>query len=85
MAAVSVAALGWFLGVALEKLHNRDPDTLEATITRFNQFAEKGEDPDWADPEQIKLIQKMAEDEPVGLKEFAATEKPATTSVTCVV
>ena len=27
----------------------------------------------------VKLIQKMAEDAPVGLKEFAAPEKPAAT------
>jgi len=31
---------------------NVDPDALEATVERYNQYAEKGEDPDWGDPEQ---------------------------------
>jgi 3-oxosteroid 1-dehydrogenase len=31
---------------------NIDPDALEATVERYNQYAEKGEDPDWGDPEQ---------------------------------
>ncbi len=29
-----------------------DADALEATVTRYNEYAEKGEDPDWGDPEQ---------------------------------
>ena len=29
-----------------------DPDALEATVTRYNEYAEKGEDPDWGDSEQ---------------------------------
>ncbi|MCL9758714.1 FAD-dependent oxidoreductase [Frankia sp. AiPa1] len=31
-----------------------DPDTLEETVLRYNTFAEKGEDPDWGDPEQVR-------------------------------
>ncbi|MBL7501020.1 FAD-binding protein [Frankia sp. CNm7] len=31
-----------------------DPDTLEETVLRYNAFAEKGEDPDWGDPEQVR-------------------------------
>jgi succinate dehydrogenase/fumarate reductase flavoprotein subunit len=33
---------------------NVDPDALEATVLRYNAFAEKGEDPDWGDPEQVR-------------------------------
>ena len=33
-----------------------DPDTLEATIERYNQYAEKGEDPDWGDPAQTYVL-----------------------------
>jgi succinate dehydrogenase/fumarate reductase flavoprotein subunit len=40
----------------LAKKMNVDPDSLEETITRYNQFAEKGEDPDWSDPEQIHVV-----------------------------
>jgi succinate dehydrogenase/fumarate reductase flavoprotein subunit len=40
----------------LAKKMNVDPDALEETIDRYNQFAEKGEDPDWADPEQIRVL-----------------------------
>ncbi|MDT3439824.1 MULTISPECIES: FAD-dependent oxidoreductase [unclassified Pseudofrankia] len=31
-----------------------DPDALEETVLRYNAFAEKGEDPDWGDPEQVR-------------------------------
>ncbi|ADP78640.1 FAD-dependent oxidoreductase [Pseudofrankia inefficax] len=31
-----------------------DPDTLEETVARYNEFAEKGEDPDWGDPQQVR-------------------------------
>ena len=33
-----------------------DPDTLEATVERYNQYAEKGEDPDWGDPAQTYVL-----------------------------
>jgi 3-oxosteroid 1-dehydrogenase len=33
-----------------------DPDTLEATVERYNQYAEKGEDPDWGDPAQAYVL-----------------------------
>ncbi len=33
-----------------------DPDTLEATVERYNQYAEKGEDPDWGDPGQTSVL-----------------------------
>jgi len=33
-----------------------DPTTLEATVTRYNEFAEKGEDPDWGDPAQTGVL-----------------------------
>lgn len=33
-----------------------DPDALEQTVERYNQYAEKGEDPDWADPEQTHVL-----------------------------
>jgi len=33
-----------------------DPDTLEETVDRYNKYAEKGEDPDWADPEQTHVL-----------------------------
>jgi hypothetical protein len=31
------------------------PGQLEP-VARYNQYAEKGEDPDWADPEQIRVL-----------------------------
>jgi succinate dehydrogenase/fumarate reductase flavoprotein subunit len=33
-----------------------DPDALEATVDRYNHYAEKGEDPDWGDPGQIRVL-----------------------------
>jgi len=33
-----------------------DADTLEATIERYNQYAEKGDDPDWGDPGQTYVL-----------------------------
>ena len=33
-----------------------DPDTLQETVTRYNGFAEKGEDPDWGDPRQTHVL-----------------------------
>jgi succinate dehydrogenase/fumarate reductase flavoprotein subunit len=33
-----------------------DPGTLEATVERYNQYAEKGEDPDWGDPAQSYVL-----------------------------
>jgi succinate dehydrogenase/fumarate reductase flavoprotein subunit len=33
---------------------NVDPDALEETVLRYNAFAEKGEDPDWGDPGQVR-------------------------------
>ena len=33
-----------------------DPDTLHATVERYNEFAEKGEDPDWGDPHQTHSL-----------------------------
>ncbi len=33
-----------------------DPDRLEATVNRYNEFAEKGEDPDWSDPLQTSVL-----------------------------
>ena len=33
-----------------------DPDALEATVERYNQYAEKGEDPDWGDPGQTHVL-----------------------------
>ena len=33
-----------------------DPDALEATVEHYNQYAEKGEDPDWGDPEQTCVL-----------------------------
>lgn len=31
-----------------------DPEALEETVQRYNAFAEKGEDPDWGDPTQVR-------------------------------
>ena len=33
-----------------------DPNALEATVERYNQYAEKGEDPDWGDPGQTSVL-----------------------------
>jgi succinate dehydrogenase/fumarate reductase flavoprotein subunit len=33
-----------------------DPDALEQTVERYNHFAEKGEDPDWGDPAQTRVL-----------------------------
>ena len=33
-----------------------DPDALEATVERYNTYAEKGEDPDWGDPGQTQVL-----------------------------
>jgi 3-oxosteroid 1-dehydrogenase len=33
-----------------------DADALEETVTRYNTYAEKGEDPDWGDPEQTHVL-----------------------------
>jgi succinate dehydrogenase/fumarate reductase flavoprotein subunit len=33
-----------------------DPDVLEATVERYNQYAEKGDDPDWGDPAQTYTL-----------------------------
>jgi succinate dehydrogenase/fumarate reductase flavoprotein subunit len=33
-----------------------DPDALEATVERYNAYAEKGEDPDWGDPGQTSVL-----------------------------
>jgi choline dehydrogenase-like flavoprotein len=33
-----------------------DPDALEATVERYNHYAEKGEDPDWGDPGQVRVL-----------------------------
>ncbi|MBB3665615.1 succinate dehydrogenase/fumarate reductase flavoprotein subunit [Prauserella sediminis] len=33
-----------------------DPATLTATVGRYNEFAEKGEDPDWGDPLQTHAL-----------------------------
>jgi hypothetical protein len=33
-----------------------DPDVLEATVDRYNAYAEKGEDPDWGDPGQTHVL-----------------------------
>ncbi|HEX4291117.1 MAG TPA: FAD-binding protein, partial [Trebonia sp.] len=33
-----------------------DPDALEATVERYNAYAEKGEDPDWGDPGQTHVL-----------------------------
>ena len=33
-----------------------DPDALQATVERYNEFAEKGEDPDWGDPLQTHSL-----------------------------
>jgi succinate dehydrogenase/fumarate reductase flavoprotein subunit len=40
----------------LAKKMDVDPEALEETVTRYNKFAEEGEDPDWADPEQIRVL-----------------------------
>lgn len=33
-----------------------DPDALEQTVERYNQYADKGEDPDWSDPGQTHVL-----------------------------
>ncbi len=33
-----------------------DPEVLGATVARYNEFAEKGEDPDWGDPLQTHAL-----------------------------
>lgn len=33
-----------------------DPDVLERTVNRYNEFAERGEDPDWSDPLQTHTL-----------------------------
>ena len=33
-----------------------DPDALEQTVERYNFYAEKGEDPDWGDPAQTRVL-----------------------------
>jgi succinate dehydrogenase/fumarate reductase flavoprotein subunit len=33
-----------------------DADALEETVERYNQYAEKGEDPDWLDPDQTHVL-----------------------------
>jgi 3-oxosteroid 1-dehydrogenase len=33
-----------------------DADTLEATVERYNAYAEKGDDPDWGDPDQASVL-----------------------------
>jgi len=33
-----------------------DPGALEETVARYNAYAEKGEDPDWGDPEQTHVL-----------------------------
>jgi 3-oxosteroid 1-dehydrogenase len=33
-----------------------DPQTLDETVTRYNEYAEKGEDPDWGDPTQTHVL-----------------------------
>ncbi len=33
-----------------------DADSLEATVQRYNEFAEKGQDPDWGDPLQTHVL-----------------------------
>jgi 3-oxosteroid 1-dehydrogenase len=33
-----------------------DSDALEATVERYNTYAEKGEDPDWGDPGQTHVL-----------------------------
>lgn len=33
-----------------------DPEALAATVDRYNTYAEKGEDPDWADPLQTHVL-----------------------------
>jgi 3-oxosteroid 1-dehydrogenase len=46
--ASSIAELAARIGV--------DPETLTATVDRYNEFAEKGEDPDWGDPLQTHSL-----------------------------
>jgi 3-oxosteroid 1-dehydrogenase len=54
------AAPSWLVAASsvaeLAKKMNVDPEALEETVTRYNLYAEKGEDPDWADPEQIRVL-----------------------------
>jgi succinate dehydrogenase/fumarate reductase flavoprotein subunit len=33
-----------------------DPDALTQTVERYNHFAQKGEDPDWGDPRQTRVL-----------------------------
>ncbi len=33
-----------------------DPDALVSTVERYNEFADKGEDPDWSDPSQTHVL-----------------------------
>jgi 3-oxosteroid 1-dehydrogenase len=33
-----------------------EPDALEKTVSRYNEYAEKGEDPDWGDPLQTHVL-----------------------------
>ncbi|MDN5919332.1 MAG: FAD-binding protein, partial [Pseudonocardia sp.] len=40
----------------LAKKIDIDPEALAATVERYNEFAEKGEDPDWADPQQTHVL-----------------------------
>jgi 3-oxosteroid 1-dehydrogenase len=53
-------AKGWLVVASsireLAKKMDVDPDALEETVNRYNKFAENGEDPDWKDPEQIRVL-----------------------------
>jgi succinate dehydrogenase/fumarate reductase flavoprotein subunit len=53
-------APGWIhLADSIRELAGKtgiDPDTLEATVERYNQYAATGEDPDWGDPRQARVL-----------------------------
>ena len=48
-------AVAGSIGELAEKI-GIDPQTLQETVDRYNEFAEKGEDPDWADPLQTHVL-----------------------------
>ncbi len=50
---------GWCWPSSVRELAEKmgvDPQTLEETVTRYNEYAEKGEDPDWGDPTQTNVL-----------------------------
>ena len=54
-----------------------DPDALEATVERYNTYAEKGEDPDWGDPGQTSRADRAGHGEPQADHRPALRRHPA--------